>query len=225
MNRSARRLARWMDVEYLWVPLAVETRKTAPTEVGVDRSSGPEEGRAPKRTAAPEDKGSADGAIQRVVHQGAHGESLAHLRAELQVPSVLQELVGGLRKVSPFRVVVLANGDRVEGLDPWARGSTGPMLRALNELGVTLVLTWSGPPGSSAPEFTYTLRAPAFEPSGGLGGTMVCERGRGHGMCLVRTIFPDHLVICKARLEPARYHSLPQGTSAECPLDRPAAGR
>jgi hypothetical protein len=127
--------------------------------------------------------------------------ALIHLEATQQVedlvdflrmPDIIQDQVVLLQATGRFRVLVVANVDRIEAFWPQVAGTAKRTIELLNRHRITLISTQVGDPRPPRFDYDYVIHVRESEKTGHLA---VCEQGRTQ-RCMIREVFPASVVGC-----------------------------
>jgi hypothetical protein len=192
VNRAARRVARRLDPEFVW--LEADAARGPPRS---DSDGHPAESFAPRellpRPGVPEE------VLWTYLRPWGQRCRARELQDFLRMPEPVQCATASLLEREGTRVLVVANVDLLGSYDPDRRGFYGQFVEFLNSRGITLVVTSAARPQRERLEFEYSVTTPAELPERYRTTAPLCQWGDCNN-CLVRSFFSEGELACSGQL-------------------------
>jgi len=194
--------AAFVDPDFRWMeitdPFELATADLGPAASGIGRSHLV----AVRHTAelAPSPVAS-NAAISALIHVEEAPQVVQDLVDFLRLPDIIQQEVALLAATGRFRVLVVANIDRIEEFWPRVQGTAKRTIELLNRHGITLISTQVGDPRPARFDYDYVVHVRESDKNDYLA---VCEQGRT-ARCLIREVFPTSVVSCDFEKPPGKF--------------------
>lgn len=177
LNQLAFHAARAADPEFLWIDVRASTDPRSAGDPGASKVLPTDRVVEIRPERLRPRLGAGSGLLARVAALDPGSGLLRDLLPVLHLPNVISSLVGRMAPSEGPRVLAVANTDRIAEFYPADRLVVRGFVRALGRLGISLVVSYAGPPRKDFAAWEHLFHLTTEAGPGGASSALRCERG------------------------------------------------